>query len=598
MKILDYNDYLPMTREEMLSRDWHYVDFLLVTGDAYVDHPSFGSAIIARLLESLGFKVGIIAQPDWKTTDAFTALGKPRYACLVTAGNLDSMVNNYTGNKKRRSEDLYSPGGKAGKRPDRAAVVYCNRIREAWSDVPLVIGGIEASLRRMAHYDYWDDRVRRSVLMDSNADLLVYGMGEKQIKEIAKRLAKGENISNITDVAGTAYISKEIPDQKVTMLPSFEEVSENKSKYAEAFKLSYREQNPYNGKVLVQPHGNRMVIQNPPAKPLTTEEMDSIYEMPYLRSYHPSYEKAGGVPALKEVEFSITAQRGCFGSCSFCALTFHQGCNIQARSHDSIIKEAKLLTTLPGFKGIINDVGGPTANFREPACVNQQRSGACKDKRCLHPDKCKNLKVDHSDLMSLLRKIRSIPGVKKVFLRSGLRYDYLLYEKNPEVLQEICSHHVSGQLKVAPEHVSPEVLKIMQKPGPHVYKKFVERYKEVNRKLGKKQYLVPYFIASHPGSTLKDAVKLAEYVRDMGYNPEQVQDFTPTPGSLSTCIYYTGINPFTGEKVYVPRSFKERQMQRALLQYRNPANRALVKEALRKAGREDLIGKGPKCLVW
>lgn len=595
---MDYNDYLPMTREEMLSRDWHYVDFLLVTGDAYVDHPSFGSAIIARLLENLGFKVGIIAQPDWKNTDSFTALGKPRYACLVTAGNLDSMVNNYTGNKKRRSEDLYAPGGKAGRRPDRATVVYCNRIRESWPDVPLIIGGIEASLRRLAHYDYWDDRVRRSVLMDSNADLLVYGMGEKQIQEIAKRLAKGENITGITDVPGTAFISKEVPDKKVVLLPSFEEVSENKTKYAEAFKLSYREQNPFNGKVLVQPHGNRMVIQNPPAKPLATEEMDSIYELPYLRSYHPSYEKAGGVPALKEVEFSITAQRGCFGSCSFCALTFHQGCNIQARSHDSIIREAKLLTTLPGFKGIINDVGGPTANFREPACVNQQRSGACKDKHCLHPEKCKNLKVDHSDLISLLRKIRTIPGVKKVFLRSGLRYDYLLYEKNPEVLQEICRHHVSGQLKVAPEHVSPEVLKIMQKPGPHVYKRFVERYKEVNKQLGKKQYLVPYFIASHPGSTLKEAVKLAEYARDMGYNPEQVQDFTPTPGSLSTCIYYTGINPFTGKKVYVPRSFKERQMQRALLQYRNPANRVLVKEALRKAGREDLIGKGPKCLVW
>lgn len=595
---MDYNDYLPMTREEMLNRDWHYVDFLLVAGDAYVDHPSFGSAIIARLLESLGFKVGIIAQPDWKTADSFTALGKPRYACLVTAGNLDSMVNNYTGNKKRRSEDLYAPGGKAGKRPDRATIVYCNRIREAWADVPLVIGGIEASLRRMAHYDYWDDRVRRSVLMDSNADLLVYGMGEKQIQEIAKRLAKGENIANITDVPGTAYISKEVPDKKLVLLPSFDDVSENRSKYAEAFKLSYREQNPFNGKALVQPHGNRMVIQNPPAKPLTTEEMDRIYELPYIRSYHPSYEKSGGVPALKEVEFSITAQRGCFGSCSFCALTFHQGCNVQARSHDSILGEAKLLTTLPGFKGIINDVGGPTANFREPACVNQQRSGSCKDKRCLHPDKCKNLKVDHSDLISLLRKIRSIPGVKKVFLRSGLRYDYLLYEKNPEVLREICTYHVSGQLKVAPEHVSPDVLKIMQKPGPHVYKKFVEKYKEANKQLGKKQYLVPYFIASHPGSTLKDAVKLAEYVRDMGYNPEQVQDFTPTPGSLSTCIYYTGINPFTGERVYVPRSFKERQMQRALLQYRNPSNRALVKEALRKAGREDLIGKGPKCLVW
>lgn len=594
---MDFNRYFPMTREEMNERGWHYVDFLIITGDAYVDHPSFGSAIIGRLLESLGYKVGIIAQPDWRKKESFTVLGKPRYACLVTAGNLDSMVNNYTGNKKRRQEDLYSPGGKTGKRPDKATVVYCNKIKEAWSELPLIIGGIEASLRRLAHYDYWDDCVKRSILLDCQADLLVYGMGEKQVEEIALRLARGENIGQITDVPGTVFTSKEIPKKKVVVLPSFEEVRDNKKSYAEAFALTYREQNPFNGRALVQPHGNRVVIQNPPAKPLNTEEMDRIYELPYLRSYHPSYEKAGGVPALKEVEFSITAQRGCFGSCSFCALTFHQGCVIQARSHESILKEAKLLTTLPGFKGIIHDVGGPTANFRKPACLNQQRSGACRDKHCLHPDKCRNLKVDHSDLMELLRKLRSLPGVKKVFLRSGLRYDYLLYEKDPEVLQEICRHHVSGQLKVAPEHVSPEVLKIMQKPGPNVYDRFVEKYQEVNKMLGKKQYLVPYFIASHPGCTLKDAIKLAEYIRDMGYNPEQVQDFTPTPGSLSTCIYYTGINPFTGERVYVPRSVNERKMQRALMQYRNPANRELVKEALRKAGRQDLIGKGPKCLV-
>ncbi len=595
---MDFNRYLPMTKEEMNERGWHYVDFLIITGDAYVDHPSFGSAIIGRLLESMGYKVGIIAQPNWRKKEAFTALGKPRYACLVTAGNLDSMVNNYTGNKKPRHEDLYSPGGKTGRRPDRAAIVYCNKIKEVWSEVPLIIGGIEASLRRLAHYDYWDDGVRRSILLDARADLLVYGMGEKQIEEIAKRLSKGKKIGDITDIPGTVYAAREIPEGKVVNLPSFEEVRDDKRKYADAFALTYREQNPYNGKTLIQPHGNRVVIQNPPAKPFTTEDMDKIYELPYMRSYHPSYEKAGGVPALKEVEFSITAQRGCFGSCSFCALNFHQGCIIQARSHESILEEARLLTTLPGFKGIIHDVGGPTANFRKPACINQQRSGTCRDKRCLHPDKCKNLKVDHSDLLELLRIIRNLPGVKKVFLRSGLRYDYLLYDKDPEVLKEICSHHVSGQLKVAPEHISPEVLKIMQKPGPHVYKKFVQKYKEVNTKLGKKQYLVPYFIASHPGCTLKEAVKLAEYVRDMGYNPEQVQDFTPTPGSLSTCIYYSGINPLTGERVYVPRSVKERKMQRALLQYRNPANRELVKEALKKAGRQDLIGKGPKCLVW
>ncbi|HWI54289.1 MAG TPA: YgiQ family radical SAM protein, partial [Desulfobacteria bacterium] len=482
--------------------------------------------------------------------------------------------------------------------PDRATIVYCNKIKEVWPEVPLIIGGIEASLRRLAHYDYWEDSVRRSLLLDARADLLVYGMGEKQIEEIAKRLSKGKDIGDIPDIPGTVYAAREIPEKKVVMLPSFEDVRDHKRKYAEAFALTYREQNPFNGRALVQPHGNRMIIQNPPAMPLTTEEMDKVYGLPYMRTYHPSYEKAGGVPALKEVQFSITAQRGCFGSCSFCALNFHQGCIIQARSHESIIEEARILTTLPDFKGIIHDVGGPTANFRKPACVNQQRSGACRDKHCLHPDKCKNLKVDHSDLIELLRKIRSLPGVKKVFLRSGLRYDYLLYEKDPAVLEEICSHHVSGQLKVAPEHISPEVLKIMQKPGPHVYNEFVQKYKEVNTKLGKKQYLVPYFIASHPGCTLKEAVKLAEYIRDMGYNPEQVQDFTPTPGSLSTCIYYTGLNPLTGERVYVPRSVNERKMQRALMQYRNPANRELVKEALKRAGRQDLIGKGPKCLVW
>lgn len=582
----------------MDRRGWHYIDFLLVTGDAYVDHPSFGMAIIGRLLENLGFKIGVIAQPDWRGTADFTALGRPRYACLVTAGNLDSMVNNYTGNKKRRHEDVYSPGGKPGKRPDRATVVYCNRVKEVFPGTPVIIGGIEASLRRLAHYDYWDNSVRRSILLDAKADLLVYGMGEKPVEEIARRLAKGEPVSGLTDIPGTVYAAVSVPDRKIVTLPSIEEVRDDKKKYTEAFKLAYYEQDPFTGRTLVQPHGDQVIVQNPPAKPLSTEEMDRVYGLPYMRGFHPGYREEGGVPALKEVEFSITAQRGCFGGCAFCALTFHQGCIIQARSHESIINEARLLTELPGFKGIIHDVGGPTANFRRPACSKQTRSGVCRDKQCLFPDKCRSVQVDHADLLELLKKIRSLPGVKKVFLRSGLRYDYLAYEKDPEVLKELCRHHVSGQLKVAPEHVAPTVLKYMRKPGHDVYERFQEKYLKANRELGKKQFLVPYFIVAHPGCNLKDAVKLAEYVRDMGYNPEQIQDFTPTPGSLSTCIYYTGIDPLTGEKVYVPRSERERKLQRALAQYRNPQNRQLVKEALYKAGRADLVGRGPKCLVW
>lgn len=594
---VECTEYLPMTREEMESRGWYYIDFLLVTGDAYVDHPSFGSAVIGRILESLGYRVGIIAQPDWRDTGDFIALGRPRYACLVTAGNLDSMVSNYTGNKKPRREDVYSPGGEAGRRPDRATIVYCNRLREAWPGIPLIIGGIEASLRRLAHYDYWDNRVRRSLLMDSGADLLVYGMGERQIKEIAARLAKGEDIRQITDVPGTVYAASCLPEGQAVTLPSFEEVRDNKAAFAKAFRLAHFENNPFSGSGLVQAHGKRLVVQNPPARPLTTEEMDRIYELPFARSYHPSYQGAGGVPALKEVEFSITAQRGCFGGCAFCALNFHQGCVIQARSHNSIVREAKLLAGRPNFKGIIHDVGGPTANFRQPACEAQANKGGCRDRLCLFPEKCPNIKVDHSGLLTLLREIRSLPGVKKVFLRSGLRYDYLLYDQDPGVLKEICRHHVSGQMKVAPEHVSPGVLQLMRKPGHEVYREFCEKYQKVNKETGKKQYLVPYFIVAHPGCTLEDAVKLAEFVRDMGYYPEQVQDFTPTPGSLSTCMYYTGLDPLTGEKVYVPRSTRERMMQRALLQYRDPANRKLVREALKKAGREDLIGKGPKCLV-
>ena len=594
---MKYTDFLPMTKEEMENRGWYYVDYLLVTGDAYVDHPSFGVAIIGRLLESWGYRVGVIAEPDWRSTHDFTVLGKPRYACLVTAGNLDSMVNNYSGNKNPRHEDLYAPGGKMGRRPDRATIIYCNRLREAWAGIPLVIGGIEASLRRLAHYDYWDNKVRRSILLDAKADLLVYGMAEKQTEEIARRLAKGEPVSALTDIPGTVYVSSHKPERKAVELPAFEVVRGRKEKYAEAFRLAFNEQDPFSGKVLVEPHGSQFVIQNPPVKPLTTEEMDKVYELPYTRTFHPVYQALGGVPALKEVEFSITAQRGCFGGCAFCALNFHQGSIIQARSHDSILREAKLLTELPGFKGVIHDVGGPTANFRRPACQRQLRSGACRDKQCLFPDKCKNVQVDHSDLLTLLRKIRSLPGVKHVFLRSGLRYDYLLYEKDPEVLREICRYHVSGQLKVAPEHVSPDVLKVMRKPGADVYRKFSEKYVKVNREIGKNQFLVPYFIVSHPGCTLSDAVKLAEYARDMGYHPEQIQDFTPTPGSLSTCMYYTGLDPLTGEQVYVPRSPRERKMQRALVQYRNPQNRQLVREALQKANRTDLIGRGPKCLI-
>jgi uncharacterized radical SAM protein YgiQ len=597
VKTLKIQDYFPMTREEMVIRDWHYIDFLLVTGDAYVDHPSFGIAIIGRLLEDQGFRVGVIAQPDWRRTADFTVLGRPRYACLVTAGNLDSMVNNYTGNKKRRPEDVYSPGGKPGLRPDRATIVYCNRLREVFPGTPVIIGGIEASLRRLAHYDYWDNKVRRSLLLDARADLLVFGMGEKPVGEIARRLAKGEAVSDLTDISGTVFASAGY-EKKAVLLPSFEQVRDDKKKYAEAFKLSYNEQDPFTGRPLIQPHGEQLIVQNQPGRPLTTEQMDSIYGLPYMRGYHPFYKQEGGVPALQEVEFSITAQRGCYGGCAFCALTFHQGCIIQARSHESILEEARLLTELPGFKGIIHDVGGPTANFRSPACSKQVRSGACRDKQCLYPDKCRSVQVEHADLLELLRKIRSLPGVKKVFLRSGLRYDYLAYEKDPGVLRELCRHHISGQLKVAPEHVAPAVLKYMRKPGHEVYEQFTEKYTKANRELGKKQYLVPYFIVAHPGCTLKDAVKLAEYIRDMGYNPEQIQDFTPTPGSLSTCIYYTGIDPLTGEKVYVPRSERERKMQRALAQYRNPQNRQLVKEALHQAGRSDLIGRGPKCLVW
>lgn len=595
---MDRRKFLPVSKEDMKERGWDQLDFLLITGDAYVDHPSFGVAVIGRLLESEGFRVGVIAQPDWRETKDFKRLGRPRLGILITGGNIDSMVNHYTAAKKRRKTDAYSPGGQTGMRPDRATIVYANRAREAYKKVPIIIGGLEASLRRFAHYDYWQDSVRRSILVDARADLLLFGMAEKAMVEVAHALASGIGVEHIRWIYGTAFYTEDIADlEDYILLPSAEEVMADKAKYAEAFRIQYEEQDARRGKMLIQPHGDGYVVQNPPALPLTQEELDEVYSFPYARTYHPDYEKSGGVPAIKEVEFSLVSHRGCFGACSFCALTFHQGRIIQTRSHESILAEAKLLTEKPNFKGYIHDVGGPTANFRQRACVIQETRGACKHRECMFPEPCKNLIVSHEDYLSLLRKLRALPKVKKVFVRSGLRYDYLLLDPSDEFFRELCSHHISGQLKVAPEHVSPRVLAKMGKPGRAVYDKFVERYKRINRELGKEQYLVPYLMSSHPGSTLADAVALAEYVRDIGYNPEQVQDFIPTPGTLATCMYYTGLDPRTGEKVYVARSPHEKALQRALIQYRNPKNYDLVLEALQKAGRTDLIGYGPKCLI-
>ncbi|EAX47100.1 Radical SAM N-terminal domain protein [Thermosinus carboxydivorans Nor1] len=592
------NNFLPISREDMQKRGWDQLDFLFVSGDAYVDHPSFGPAVICRLLEKYGYKVGIIAQPDWRSTEDFKKLGKPRLGVLVSAGNMDSMLNKFTAAKKYRSKDNYSPGGKPGRRPDRATIVYCNRIRELWKNIPLIIGGVEASLRRFAHYDYWSDEVRRSILIDSRADLLIYGMGERQIKEIAAQLAAGLDVRHIRDVQGTCYCADNLDHLwDYVQVPSYEEVIASKEAFAEAFKLQYLEQDPIRGKTVVQRHGDVFVVQNPPVMPLTTAEMDEIYDLPYQRTYHPVYEKEGGVPAIQEVKFSIVSHRGCFGGCSFCAIVSHQGRIIQSRSHESILREAKLLTRLPDFKGYIHDVGGPTANFRTPACRFQTERGACKGRHCLGSNPCSNLTVDHTDYLSLLRALRSLPGVKKVFIRSGLRYDYLLAAKDDEFLREICEHHVSGQLKVAPEHVSSKVTRLMGKSGKEVYVKFMEAYRRVNQQLGKEQYLVPYFMSSHPGAGLKEAVELAEFLRDIHYHPEQVQDFIPTPGSLSTAMYYSGINPLTGEKVYVAKDQHEKKLQRALMQYRDPKNYDLVYEALVKANRQDLIGYGPKCLI-
>lgn len=592
------NDFLPITKEDMEKRGWDRLDFLFVSGDAYVDHPSFGPAIIGRLLEQLGWRVGIIAQPDWRSTAAFKTLGKPRLAVLVSAGNLDSMLNKFTAARRFRSDDDYSPGGKAGLRPERATLVYASRIRELWKDVPLVVGGIEASLRRFAHYDYWSDSVRRSVLVDSKADLLVYGMGEKQVKEIAAQLAAGIPVGAIRDVKGTCYRTGSLEHLwNYVEVPPFAAVSADKQAFADAFRRQYDEQDPIRGKAVVQAHDGGYVVQNPPADPLTTAEMDEIYDLPYQRTYHPSYEAAGGVPAIREVKFSLVSHRGCFGGCSFCAIVSHQGRIIQTRSAESILREAKLLTTLPDFKGYIHDVGGPTANFRLPACSQQLERGACRDRRCLHPGPCPNLTADHSDYLTLLRALRALPKVKKVFIRSGIRYDYLLAEGGDEFLRELCQHHVSGQLKIAPEHIAPKVTSLMGKPGKDVYLRFAAAYRRINEELGKEQYLVPYLMSSHPGAGLREAVELAEFLRDMGYHPEQVQDFIPTPGSLSTCMYYTGLNPLTGAKVYVARDQHEKRLQRALLQYRDPKNYPLVLEALTKAGRQDLIGYDAKCLI-
>ncbi|MFO7637510.1 MAG: YgiQ family radical SAM protein [Clostridia bacterium] len=590
--------FLPINQKDMQDRGWEQLDFVLVSGDAYVDHPSFGAAVIGRVLESRGFRVGIIPQPSWRNASDFTALGKPRLGFLITAGNIDSMVNHYTVARRKRKEDMYSPGGKAGLRPDRATIVYSHLAREAYKDVPIILGGIEASLRRFAHYDYWTDTVRKSILLDAKADLLVYGMGERQVIEIAEALQSGIPIEELTFVKGTVYKTKDKDRcHEPVILPGFHEITASRKVYAESFMLQYRNMDAITGKPLMEPYDGHYVVQNPPKEPISRADLDDIYSLPYMRNYHPSYEKAGGVPAIQEVKFSLISNRGCFGSCSFCALNFHQGRVVQSRSHDSILAEAKKLIEDPGFKGYIHDVGGPTANFRERACDRQEKHGVCTDRQCLFPHPCSQLKIDHQDYLQLLKKLRNLPGVKKVFVRSGLRYDYLIHDRNDDFFRELCQHHISGQLKVAPEHISSEVLQKMGKPGKDIYERFVRKYNRINEELGMKQFLVPYLMSSHPGSTLKQAIELAEYLRDMNYRPEQVQDFYPTPGTLSTCMYHTGLDPRTMENVHVPKTDHEKALQRALIQYRNPRNHALVQEALFKAHRTDLIGFGKKCLI-
>ena len=592
-------DFLPIDREDMKKRGWDEVDFVYVCGDAYVDHPSFGAAIITRILEAHGYRIGFIAQPDWKDDSSIQVFGRPRLGFLVSAGNMDSMVNHYTVSKKRRNQDAYTPGGVIGKRPDYATIVYCNLIRKVYKKVPIIIGGIEASLRRLAHYDYWSNTLKHSILMDSQANILIYGMGEHSVVEIADALDSGLAVEDITYVHGTVYHAKNLDSvYDYEMLPSFDELKKDKKEYAASFYTQYCNTDSITAKCLVESYGNNGYdVQNPPSAPLTEVEMDDVYELPYMRAYHPSYEKDGGVPALNEIKFSLTSNRGCFGGCSFCALTFHQGRVIQTRSHESLVNEAKEMTKDPDFKGYIHDVGGPTANFRHTACEKQKKYGVCTNKQCLFPKPCQNLKVDHKDYLALLKKIRQIPGVKKVFVRSGIRFDYVMADSDDTFLRELCKYYISGQLRVAPEHISDAVLDKMGKPHNAVYEQFIKRYQKVNATVGKEQFVVPYLMSSHPGSTLKEAVELAEYLRDLGYMPEQVQDFYPTPSTISTCMYYTGVDPRTMEEVYVPVNPHEKAMQRALIQYRNPHNYDLVKEALIKAGRTDLIGFEEGCLI-
>ena len=592
------NSFLPLSKKDALERGWDEVDFVYVIGDAYVDHPSFGPAIISRVLEHNGFTIGMISQPDWHNTDDFMIYGKPRLGFFVSSGNIDSMVAHYTAAKKKRSDDAYTPGGKAGARPDRAVIVYCNRIREAYGDIPIIIGGLEASLRRFAHYDYWDDKIRRSIIFDSQADLISYGMGEKQTVEIAERLRNGESIKEMRDIRGTCYVC----DVTETPLsgaecPSYENVLKNKKEYAVSCRIQQDEQDHIRGKLIKQRHGNKMLVQNPPMPPLTTEELDEIYALPYMRTYHPSYEEMGGVPGIEEVKFSITHNRGCFGGCNFCSIALHQGRYVTSRSKESILKEAELLAGMPDFKGYIHDVGGPTANFRTTSCEKQRTAGLCKGKKCLAPTPCPALKSDHSEYLDILRSMRKIKGIKKVFIRSGIRYDYMLKDEDESFFKDLIKYHVSGQLKVAPEHCSAIVLQKMGKPYIEDYVRFSKRYFDLSKSVGKEQYLVPYLMSSHPGSSLNEAVELALFLKKRGIRPEQVQDFYPTPGTISTCMFYTELDPYTMKEVYVAKTPKEKAMQRALLQYYNPANKEIILEALKKCGRFDLIGNGEKCLV-
>ena len=593
-----YEGFLPTTKKEMDELGIDQFDFIYITGDAYVDHPSFGAAIVTRLIEDMGYTIGIISQPDWHTDKDFRRFGAPKYAFLVTAGNIDSMVAHYTAAKRKRSDDAYTAGGTAGKRPDRAVIVYCQKLREYFGDIPIAIGGLEASLRRFAHYDYWDDTVRPSVLVDSGADLLMYGMGEHQIQEICPRLAAGEDIHNMTDIRGICYLTEPVNTPiGAAQCPSFEQVRDSKTEYAKAVKIQYDWQDEVYGKTIIQRHGKQMLVQTPPAYSLTTEELDHIYSLPYTRAIHPSYEALGGVPGIEEVRFSITHNRGCFGYCNFCSIALHQGRRITVRSVESVLKEAERITQMPDFKGYIHDVGGPTADFRRPSCDKQITKGLCMGKKCLAPNPCPALKVDHTEYLSMLRKIRKVKGVKKVFIRSGIRYDYLIEDKDDEFMRELIMHHVSGQLKVAPEHCSAVVLDKMGKPHIEAYKRFQKRFYEITKGMGKEQYLVPYLMSSHPGSTLNEAIDLALFLKENKIRPEQVQDFYPTPGTISTAMFYTELDPYTMEKVYVPKTPKEKAMQRALLQYFRPQNREIVLEALKAAGRRDLIGSSPKCLI-